>query len=105
MGLVGPYRLRLGGLQHLTLRLVARRIWIMKTLDSLLGCWPLSYQFRRPLYAIFHLIYHIDEPPTRMFKLDRLCINELMLAAVWGLALLATFGPDMIISCCAVMRH
>ena len=91
-GTVSMDRTRLVSLCVCTARVAAHGVITERVLQKLLGLWAFAFQFRRPLFAIFEVAYHVSHPsgnPSTPFRMPRGLVQELQLASVLGLAAVA----------------
>ena len=82
--LVGPVRSRLLQLARLSAEASERGPMDQKVLEALTGLWAFNAQFRRPLFAFLHSVYHEQSPggPGEPFRLSRSSRNELLIMAL-----------------------
>lgn len=81
---VGPVRSRLLQLARLSAEASERGPMDQKVLEALTGLWAFNAQFRRPLFAFLHAVYHEQSPggPGEPFRLSRAARNELLTMAL-----------------------
>ena len=59
-----------------------------RLLQQLLGLWAFAFQFRRPMFALFSVVYHVGHPEGLQdapFRMPRLLQQELLLTAALGM--------------------
>ena len=90
---VGINRTKLAALCPCTCRIACKGVISVRVLQKLLGLWAFAMQFRRPLFSLLHVAYHVshrDGDDAAPFRMPRDLQQALQLTSILGfLAVLA----------------
>ena len=90
---MGINRTKLAALCPCTCRIACKGVISVRVLQKLLGLWAFAMQFRRPLFSLLHVAYHVshrDGDDDAPFRMPRDLQQALQLTSILGfLAVLA----------------